>query len=61
MQRALEGRDLSTWVLIALGVILAPVAGAMISERTSDESYNGESADATLMEMGGQYYGNMRH
>jgi hypothetical protein len=43
-----------TWVLIVLGVILAPVAWGMIQRgrrgERSDESYSGESSDATLME-----------
>jgi hypothetical protein len=52
------------WLLIILGVILAPVAWAMIQRghrgERSDESYNGESSDATLMEIGREYLGNMR-
>lgn len=52
------------WVWIVLGVIFAPVVWAMIQRarrgERSDESYNGESSDATLMEMGRQYHGNMR-
>ena len=52
------------WIWFVVALILAPVAWAMAQrlrrgERT-DESYNGESADPTLMEMGRQFHGNMR-
>jgi hypothetical protein len=52
------------WLLIVFGLILAPVAWAMTQRlrrgERSDETYNGESSDATLMEIGRQNHGSMR-
>ena len=52
------------WVLGVVAVILAPAIWGMISRarrgEKGDETYNGASSDATLMEMGRQHHGQMR-
>ena len=52
------------WILVVLAAILAPACWGIIQRwrrgERSDETYNGESSDPTLMEMGRQFHGNMR-
>jgi hypothetical protein len=52
------------WFVVVLLVIFAPVIWAMVGHlrrgTREDETYNGQSSDPTLMEMGRQHHGQMR-